>query len=110
MNPIPASTFRHGVIIQQAVETRASDGGIVETWEDAAAVWADVRELSGRELEIARTAYADATHKVTLNFIGGITNRMRIKFGSSRILNIIHASNVEERGVYSVLICKEKLG
>lgn len=54
------------VILQTRTTTRNSSGDPVESYSTAATVWADVQELSGRELERVSRMYAEVTTQVTI--------------------------------------------
>lgn len=49
-------------------------------WTKVTDLWAEVRELSGRESETAKQITADASHAVTIRFRSGVTSANRLLF------------------------------
>lgn len=43
--------------------------------------WASVEPLSGREIILAKEIAPTATHLVTMRYVSGITDKMRVYFG-----------------------------
>jgi len=80
------------LLIQQPRLVQAEDGQIVPSalgeWEDVAEVWANVRELSGRELTAARQRQGQLTHEIEIRWRAGVTATMRGVF-EGRKLNFL---------------------
>lgn len=71
--------------------------------------WAQVRPLTGKQLESARQVYAEVTHEVTLRWRPGV------EAGQTGVLNgrLYHLDAVmdlEERHEWLQLLCTEKQG
>lgn len=79
--------LRHRVVIQSVAQTRAADGGIIETWSDVATVHASISPKGGREFFNAAAVAADITHMIRIRNYDALTNSHRLKFGT-RIFNI----------------------
>ncbi len=101
-----AGQLRHRVAVQSATQTTNDAGDPIRTWSTTAAVWARVEPLSGREAERARAIRADLTHKVTIRGGVTLTPAMRFLFGS-RVLNVGHVLDAEERGITLQAYCTE---
>jgi len=101
-----AGKLRHRVTIQQLVATDDGYGGITETWQDVATVWAAVEPLRGTERYRAQQVQAELSHKVTIRYRPGIKPDMRLKYGD-RILEIEAVIDVEERHRWLELLCSE---
>jgi len=77
-----AGRLRHRVALQSSVETN-DHGSISQAWATQATVWADIRPLSGRELDIARQVNAQITHEVEMRYPSvSLTPKMRVVFDS----------------------------
>jgi SPP1 family predicted phage head-tail adaptor len=99
-------TLRHRITLQRAVESPDSLGAMVETWQNLANVWASVEPLSAREQFNLHSTYTEATHKVTIYYLAGVTAKCRVLFGT-RTFNIESVVNPEERNEDLNLICSE---
>lgn len=66
------------VRIEQAVEVRNSFGETVQSWETFADRWASVDTLSSREFLLQGKQQTEATHRVRMRFVTGLTSTMRI--------------------------------
>ncbi len=97
--------------IEEAAETRTSDGGVSPGWSSIGTAWAWVRGLRGRELFSAQQINPQTTHKVTMHYRGGLTSANRlVDKTSSRIFNIESVVNIDERNRVLELICTEVAG
>ncbi len=103
-----AGRLRHRVQIQRATETRASDGGTVQTWRAIGTVWADVRPLTGREQELAGRTASVVSHRVEVRYRDGVDTRCRVVWGD-RTFGVVAARNEDERGRALVMDCLEAL-
>ena len=108
-----AGKLRHLIQLQAVTKTTNSHGEEVRTWptsvtdDDATDVWAEVKDLSGRELLIAQQASSEATVRVRTRYVAGVTPAdYRILYGD-RILQIVHDNNVDGRDRELELLCQE---
>lgn len=102
------SALRHQITLQSPVETTDDMGAITTTWTDVEKMWAAVDPLTMREAFNLHVTFAEATHKVTIRYLAGVTPKFRILFGE-RIFNINSIINVAERNEQLILTCSEKL-
>lgn len=111
MKPTRTGTLRQRVTLQQlpAAETFDSFGQPVQTYQTVGTYWAEVRPLAGQEAYVARQVKAEATHAVTLRYLGSSltinpTDRLICK---GRTFGIVEIRNVEERNRRYELTVKE---
>lgn len=103
-----AGRLRHKIIIQEPVETENPDTGELETtWQTFAELWAEILPAIGREYWASKQVIAEATGKIRLRYIDGVTPKMRVVHGS-RIYGIEAVINVEEKNIELVLIVSER--
>lgn len=101
-----AGELRHRIVIEQPTLTQSASGAAVETWATFLECWAAVEPLAGREYIAARQTANEVTHRVRLRWQAGVTDRMRVKFGS-RVFRIEAALDVRERNIELQLMCVE---
>ncbi|MCP3675850.1 MAG: phage head closure protein, partial [Gammaproteobacteria bacterium] len=51
----------HRVIIQEPIESKGSMGGTTKTWVNVHKCWADMREVSGREVVQSEQVQSEIT-------------------------------------------------
>lgn len=98
--------LRHRITLQELVKTDDGYGGIVETWQDVATVWAAIEPLKGTERYQAQQVQSELTHKVTIRYRAGIKPQMRILYGN-RVFDIEAVIDVDERHRWLELLCSE---
>ena len=102
-----AGNLRHYVAFQSSVDTPDGSGGMVEVWAADFYDWVAIWPMSGKEMIENLRVSADITHKVRMRYRSGVTNKMRIVWGS-RTLEIKTAPiNKDERNYQVDLICAE---
>jgi SPP1 family predicted phage head-tail adaptor len=99
--------MRNRLNIQTVTNTRSDNGGFTQTWATAATRWGRIEPMQGKEGERAAQTHTFATHKVTMRWYDGLTNTMRLLFGT-RAFGIIESLNIEERNRVHVLLVKEE--
>jgi SPP1 family predicted phage head-tail adaptor len=99
--------LRHRVTIQRREDQLNNLGQNVQTWKDWCTVYAEVRDLSGREAERARQIVAEATIAVSIRHLPGLTTSDRVQF-RDRILWIGAITDVSDNTQREqVLTCGE---
>lgn len=103
-----AGELRNRVIIQQKSISRNNPERIaVESWVDVVTVWAEVKDLRGKEFFQAQAVNAEVTAIIRIRYRTGITPVMRVKFGS-RIFGITSPPiDPDGRRTELQLMCKE---
>jgi len=95
------------VTVQSQATTLGDRGQKTAAWANQTPqARAKIETLSGREAENARQNYASATLKVTMRYWPGLTPKHRLLFGS-RVLEIGHVDDLEQRNEWHVLLCSE---
>jgi SPP1 family predicted phage head-tail adaptor len=92
------------VTIQQQSTTQDAYGQPVQTWTDVATVWAEIKDLSGREFLAAAAGQSATTSKIRVRFMDGILSSMRIVDGA----DIYNIKVVLREGKTSLLLMCEK--
>ena len=98
---------RRLIVIQEAVETQAADGSVVQTWTDYSVLWAEILPVTGRESFTAQTESSTVTYKVRTRYVSGITTKMRVAVGDERVLDIEAVIDPDERNRELLLLCSE---
>lgn len=74
-----AARLRHRVTLQQIVQTRDSDGAVIEDWDDLiVGLPAEVWPQSGREFVAAQAVQAGVTTRITIRATAAVKAKMRI--------------------------------
>lgn len=76
-------------------------------WTKVTDLWAEVKELSGRESETAKQISADASHSVTIRFRAGVTSANRLVF-RGRVLEIKAVLDDDSTQRELLLLCGEE--
>ncbi len=103
---VAAGELRHVVTVQVRADTIGARGQRTAAWVDEYTDRAKIETVSGRESESARQLYASASHRVTMRYRPGMTPQKRLVLGS-RVLEIGHVDDWEQRGRWHVLLCSE---
>lgn len=100
--------MRHRIRIQRLSRVRNEFGEPEERWEDAAAVWASIQPVSGREFLAAMKAQAEVTHRVSIRYNPAVKASMRVLVGD-RVLDILHILDAWEQHREMTLLCRERI-
>ncbi len=101
-----AGKLRHLTILQRVTRRQDSAGQPTMTWSSLATVSAEIRPTAVREYRDAKAVTGEVTHEIRIRHYDGLTSKDRVKFGT-RIFNIVGISNLDERGIEDMLLCKE---
>ena len=104
---LKTGTLRHELVYQELTETATgSRGQSTATWTSVVTLKGSIRTLSGRELERARELVKEVTHEVVTHYHSDVDVKGRFLFGT-RVFNIGHVNNIEERNRKLVILCTE---
>lgn len=104
MNP---GRLRHRITFMHLVKGQNEVGDDVLVERPWKTVWASVEPLKGREYFEARKIESEATHKIIIRYLPGITPDMKIDF-KGRIFNFEGPPiNPEERNKYLEIYATE---
>ena len=102
-----ATKLRHRVTIQRSTPTYDGEGGYVDAWADVATVWAAVDPIRAQQLGDYASTGVEATHIIQMRAEADVLERDQLVFGS-RVFEVLTIENIQERGVYLVMTCKER--
>lgn len=102
---IDPGRLRERVTVQQATQTRNRLGESVLSWATFAERWASVQGLSSRELLLSGQQQTEATHRVRMRYLDGLTNSMRLLW-RGRVLEITSLLEHDNRTEHE-LLCTE---
>lgn len=75
---IKAGDLDQRVTLQSRAATINAIGEPVGVWSDVVTVWANIRDLSAREIHTARAVQVESVRRVTIRWRPGITADMRL--------------------------------
>ena len=75
-------SFTKRIIIQTQSEVQDDTGAMTTTWATFATVWAKVSPVHGNEALIAQRVDAVDVYNITIRFMNGITEKMRISYAN----------------------------
>ena len=103
---ISPSMLQHKIVIETPTEVSDSQGGFTTTWATFATVWAAINPVRNWENPISLQNETRSSHKITMRYLSGLNNKMRIKFGS-RYFNINSIINREEVNIVHDIMATE---
>jgi SPP1 family predicted phage head-tail adaptor len=95
------------VTILEKTDVRGSLGGHDETWSTLATVWAQVLDMTGREIFQAKAMGSAATRLVTIRFRPDVMACMHVQFSdgaTARIEWIRRATRMERLELYCLIL------
>lgn len=113
---IEAGRLNREMEIQQDVGTEVgTTGNTVPDWqpwpnEDAPLRWVSLEQLSGREIERAAMMQVEATHRIEMYWVSGLS---AVKFRGvigSRIFNFGIVNNVDDANIKLEIVACEQIG
>ena len=102
---IDPGRLRERIVIERATEARNSLGESTLSWGPFAERWASVEGLSSREVLLSGQQKTEATHRVRLRYVTGLTQQMRLQW-RGRTLEIVSLLEHGNRSEHE-LICQE---
>lgn len=77
--------LRDRLTIQTYTNSIAANGETTKTWTTFATVYAEIRPISGRELEKAGKVQGELTHVIKIRYLSGVLYKMRGVDEKSRV-------------------------
>lgn len=106
---IRAGKLRHYVTFQTPTETRGADGANIIDWTiGQVPLWVEIIPLAGKAYYAAQAFNAEITHQINMRYLSSINRKQRILYGS-RIFEIEHVINIDEKKYDMQLLCKERI-
>lgn len=104
---MPAGMLRHRVTLLQPVHRPGVIGETLTTWSAVAVVWAEIRELSGREwYEAQQLPEGDVSTDIIIRYRADVTRQMRVVYGS-QTYDIVAVLDRDGRKKQLILKCRE---
>ncbi|KGT88299.1 head-tail adaptor [Erwinia typographi] len=75
-----AGKMKRRITFQVSEERRGELGEVIREWRDLTTVWAEIREISGRERMTFGTVYSEATVRIWTRYRADITTANRILY------------------------------
>ena|SRR5229473_1255128 len=92
-----AGPLRFRLELQEPIESRDDQGGVVQSWSTTATVWGDVEPLRARELIEAQKIEARLSHRLTLRHYPGLASTWRLRLaGTTRVFQPFQVRDVHE--------------
>ncbi len=91
-----AGRLRHLVTVEQNTGGQATTGEQIQNWTPFATVYAAIEPARGREFFSAGRIDAETTHLITIRYLAGLDETMRITW-NGRVFDINAVVNVDER-------------
>jgi SPP1 family predicted phage head-tail adaptor len=85
------------ITLQSPVVTQGELGGQITTWVDTDTLWANVRDLSGRETFAAEAAGSRVSKVVTILYRTGVAGNMRVLLPDGTVGEINHIRELGNR-------------
>lgn len=98
-----AGSMDRRVTLQSRTNSKSvTTGAVSEVFTDLATVWAERKDLSGREFIAARQVNADVTTRFRIRWRAGITELNRIVDGAA-VFDIVNVAEVGRRKGLEIL-------
>jgi SPP1 family predicted phage head-tail adaptor len=98
---VRAGDLRRRVVIQRQETERDEFGGRKITWLFENSRWAEIKQLSGREIEIHSRPEAAATHRIKMRFYKELSTKQRFEY-NGRVFNIVSVDD-EFEGIHTTI-------
>lgn len=104
---LDAGRLDERVVVQQLTSSRNSIGEAIETWSTFATRWASVSRISSREFLQNSQQQTEATHRVRMRYVSGMTHAMRLLWRGAvlEITSLLEKNNRSE----VELLCLERV-
>jgi SPP1 family predicted phage head-tail adaptor len=106
---VSAGSMTERVALLTASQSKDADGEFVQAHELVATVWGRVDALTSKYIEKPESVTTEATHKVTIRWMPGITSANLVQLSDGRIFDIQAALDPDERKVNLALYCYERV-
>lgn len=111
MTGLRAGQLTRRLRIQSRSSTQDSFGGPNLTWVDVATVWAEIRPITGRELENARQIASEVSHQILVRYQPTLADPKVVAgyraLYNGRVFNIHASMNEDERNAVLTLLASE---
>ena len=101
--------LRHQVTIETRSRNVDAGGGSPDGWAAVATVWARIEPTTASERDHGQLLEATISHQVTIRYLGSVSPRERLRFGS-RVFRIHGVRTPAEIRHILILNCEEVAG
>ena len=105
---LAAGRLNKRVTLQRATAARDGHGQPIETWSNAAVVWAAIEPIRGREYFAAQQFATEVTHRLRIRYRSDVRATWRVRYGT-RTFRIESVIDPLERHETLELMCVEVL-
>ena len=102
---LAAGSLNSRIEIQAPLEVRGEYGDILKTWQTHATVWANIRNISGKEYTVRGLDLAAVNTSIRIRLRRSITPQMRVLY-RGEIYNIVAVLHDEARREHTDLVCQ----
>ena len=111
MTGLRAGQLSRRLRLQSRSASQDSFGGQNLVWSDVATVWAEIRPITGRELENARRIASEVSHQILVRYQPLLADSKVVAgyraLYKGRIFNIHASMNEDERNTVLTLLASE---
>jgi SPP1 family predicted phage head-tail adaptor len=100
-----AGSMNQRVTLVRLSESRTETGAVVNAAEPVATVWAKIEALTSKYTEKVETVVSEATHKVTIRYLSGITTANLVELSDGRVWLIEAVFDPAEQHAEMQLFC-----
>lgn len=95
------------ITLEVKVTTQNELGSMVPSWQTFAEPWAEIKQVTGGESIQGNQLTALATHLITIRYLPGVNEQMRVRLPGGSTAGISNANNLGLRNVVWLLTCME---
>lgn len=96
----------HRLAVRTPTEAENASGELIKTYATTKFIWGRVRQLSGKEAEVARQIVPSATHEVVIPYESTVTEATQFLV-RGRTLGIESIDNRDMADIEMVCLCEE---
>jgi SPP1 family predicted phage head-tail adaptor len=96
---------RHKIRVQTATEVIAA-GELTRTFATVKVLWGRVKQLNGKEADVAKQIAPSATHEVVIPFYSSLDTEARLLI-RTKVYGIVSIDNRDLEDVELVCLCEE---
>ena len=102
---LAAGSLNSRIEIQHPVEERDDYGDVIKTWQTHATVWANIRNISGKEYTVRGLDLAAVNTSIRIRLRRSVNEQMRVLY-RRQIYNIVAVLHDEARREHTDLVCQ----
>lgn len=99
-----AGQLRRQVVLEQPSTVKDAAGQVIESWTEVATVYAEIQQLTGREVLAATGKVSIVDAQIDMRYRDGLSPAMRARY-RGQIYNIAAIIDVDTRHETTRLLC-----